>query len=77
MNHHAYKICDIDAKNEASLTTNVKLLREVGPKCNNPFEGDNERSEWNGTAVLKGSYMGSMVKAAASSTTWKRNATLY
>ena len=71
LSHHAYKLTDIDKKESgSSIVQNVRMLREVAPVIPNHYEGT--RSEWNSTAVLKGTQLGSLVNAAASSSTWKR-----
>jgi hypothetical protein len=81
LNKHAYKIADIDASNESAMTSNVRLLREVEPRCPDPYSdpstGKSVRDKWNNTGNIKGTHMGSMVKATPSSSTWKRNATLH
>lgn len=81
LNKHAYKMSDIDATNESAMTANVRLLREVEPRCPDPYTdpatGETFREKWNDTCNIKGTHMGSMVKAAASKSTWKRNATLH
>lgn len=80
LSKHAYKISDIDASSESAMTANVRLLREVEPRCRNPFldpiTGKSTLGKWDNTSNLKGTGMGSMVKAIPSSTTWKRNVTL-
>jgi hypothetical protein len=80
LSKHAYKISDIDGSSESAMTANVRLLREVEPRCKNPFldplTGKSSLGKWDGTCNLKGTGMGSMVKAIPSSTTWKRNTTL-
>ena len=77
LSRHAYKICDIDANNESSMVQNVRLLREVPPYCPDPtvVDGKPTRQNWDGTALLKGTQVGSMVKATPSTTTWKRKVT--
>ena len=81
LNKHGYKICDIDASNEGAMTSNVRLLREVEPRCPHPYIDPHTnrslREKWNDTANIKGTHMGSMVKATPSRSTWKRNATLH
>ena len=80
LSKHAYKISDIDASNESAMTCNVRLLREVEPRCKNPFldplTGNSTLGKWDNTSNLKGTGLGSMVKTTPSSTTWKRNTTL-
>jgi hypothetical protein len=76
LSKHGNKIIDLDCKASAhNLTSNVKLLREIAPKFDNQYEA--QRTSWNGTALLKGSAMGSGVKAISSSSTWKRKFTSY
>lgn len=80
LNKHSYKICELNEANSPSITTNVRLLREVEPKCPSPYVDDENnptRPDWNGTVLLKGTGMGSMVNAIPSKTTWKRNTTIY
>jgi saccharopepsin len=76
LSKHAYKVTDIDGPASAEITYNVKLLREVSPKYDNPYE--TSREDWNSSAVLKGAGLGSMVKGVqAGATTWKRKYTSY
>ena len=72
LNSHAYKLTDIDNKNGAttSVTQNVRLLREIAPVIPNPYEG--KRADWDETGFLIDTQLGSVVKAAASTSTWKR-----
>mmetsp|Transcript_21905 Transcript_21905/g.36672 ORF Transcript_21905/g.36672 Transcript_21905/m.36672 type:complete len:343 (+) Transcript_21905:83-1111(+) len=79
LSKHAFKICDIDAKSSASITSNVKLLRELPPYCRNPYpkEGPRARESWNDNSTMQGVGLGSMVKSVSSSTTWKRKTTTY
>lgn len=76
LSKHAYKITNLDGPATAELTYNVKLLREVGPKYDNPYE--EKRESWNSSGLLKGAGLGSMVKGVqAGATTWKRKYTSY
>ena len=79
LSKHAFKISDIDQSASASMISNIKLLREVPPYCKNPYptKGENARETWNDNSTMKGVGLGSMVKATASSTTWKRKTTTY
>lgn len=76
---HASKIIDIDQKATSSITSNVKLLREIPPFCKDPYpkDGPLSRSEWNNNSTMTGTGLGSMVKSCASATTWKRKVTSY
>lgn len=80
LSKHAYKISDIDSSNESAMTANVRLLRDVEPRCKNPFfdpvTKESTLGKWDNTSNLKGTGMGSLVKAIPSSTTWKRSVTL-
>ncbi len=77
---HASKITDIDgAKSGVSAVYNVRLLREVEPKCPDPYrrkDGSLVRPPWDDTSQLASTGMGSMVDAVPSSSTWKRNVTI-
>lgn len=76
---HASKIIDIDQKATSSITSNVKLLREIPPFCKDPYpkDGPLSRSEWNNNSTMTGTGLGSMVKSCNSATTWKRKVTSY
>lgn len=80
LNLYASKITQIDGpKSGISAVYNVRLLREVEPKCPDPYisrDGSPMRQVWNDTSQLTRTGLGSLVNAAPSSTTWKRNATL-
>ena len=80
LNLYASKISQIDGpKGGISAVYNVRLLREVEPKCPDPYvsrDGSPMRQVWNDTSQLTRTGLGSLVNAAPSSTTWKRNATL-
>lgn len=75
---HAFKICSFETSNDPSLTGNVRLLRDVGTCCPNPFlkSGKQKIKEWDNTAALTGTNVGSLVQATPSSTTWIRKVTL-
>jgi hypothetical protein len=78
LNLYASKITDIDAANTGfSATSNVRLLREVEPKCIDPYmkAGRSSRPHWDDTSQLTKTGLGSMVNATPSSSTWKRNVT--
>ncbi len=78
---HAYKISTLDTANSSSMTSNVRLLREIVPLCPNPYldrkTGKDYREPWDITSNMKGTHVGSLVQCAASSTTAKRNTTAY
>eukprot|EP01033_Poteriospumella_lacustris_P018469 gene18469-13289_t len=72
----AYKVTDIDGPATAELTANVKLLREVAPRFDNPYAAT--RGDWNSSALLRGAGLGSMVGGVqAGASTWKRKYTAY
>lgn len=79
LSKHASKISQIDGKASNELISNIRLLREVPPFCKDPYEvkGQSTRDKWDDTSMLKGTGLGSMVKSAASATTWKRKTTVY
>lgn len=66
---------DIDGKQSTEITGNVKLLRDIPPKYDNPYEGT--RSKWDSISAFKGSSIGSGVKTTGSSSTWKQKYTSY
>jgi hypothetical protein len=82
LNKHSFKICNLNPQSvteEYAISSNVRLLREVEPRCPDPYrtlDGQPTRSTWNDTCNVKGSQIGSLVKATPSSSTWKRTATL-
>lgn len=79
LSKHAFKISDIDQKSSAQMISNIKLLREVPPYCKNPYptEGPAAREAWNDNSTMQGVGLGSMVKSASSTSTWKRKVTTY
>jgi hypothetical protein len=81
LHNHAYKISTLDTANSPSMTANVRLLREIVPLCSNPYldkkTGKDTRESWNDTSQMTKTGVGSLVKCAASTTTWKRNTTAY
>jgi hypothetical protein len=72
---HGNKIIDIDTDSSVAVISNVKLLREIHPRFENPYEG--KRESWNSTALNKGTGIGSKVKTINSSSTWKQKYTSY
>jgi hypothetical protein len=82
LNKHSFKICNLNPQSvteEYSISSNVRLLREVEPRCLDPYrtlDGQPTRAPWSDTCNVKGSQIGSLVKATPSSSTWKRTATL-
>lgn len=82
LNKHSFKITSLNQQSvteEYSITSNVRLLREVEPKCPDPYlteNGQSIRPNWNDTCNVKGTHLGSLVKAIPSSSTWKRKVTL-
>jgi hypothetical protein len=86
---NAYKISDFDSDaGAADLAANARLLRKTDPRAATQRLADRQRTlpgkevvdsvtYWNSTATLKSTGLGSKVDAAASSSTWKRNSTLY
>lgn len=77
LSQHAFKLTDIDAPSSVAMTSNVRLLREVAPCCEDPYKGKHKREPWDQTATMKGVGLGSGVVSAASSSTWKRKVTSY
>eukprot|EP01041_Mallomonas_annulata_P010659 gene10659-22250_t len=78
LSKHAFRVCDIEGSSNPALTTNVRLLRDVGPVFSDPYVkyGRRIKNSWDDTSNLKSSQVGSMVVAVPSSSTWKRKATL-
>lgn len=78
---------DIDARASNAASYNVRLLREIAPRCRDPYQPPGEstdrrrsakgRAKWDDTCAMGGVGLGSMVRAPASSTTWKRRVTSY
>lgn len=83
LSKHACKIYSIGAEpSNQEAISNIRLLREnepryIDPFITNPQTGERKIPEWNSTAALKNSAMGSLVDAPASKTTWKRAYTSY
>lgn len=75
LSKYAYKISDIDNPAGSSATSNVRLLREIEPRCKNPYEG--KRPTWEDRSFFKGSSIGSHVKCTPSTTTFKQKNTQY
>jgi hypothetical protein len=73
LSKHAYKISDIDNMQSGHLTSNIRLLREVEPRCKSPLGAS--RDKWSETATMKSVGLGSMVKCTSSKTTWKPSVT--
>lgn len=74
LSKHAYKISDIDNMQSGHLTSNIRLLREIEPRCKSPISSS-IRDKWSETATMKGVGLGSMVNCTASKSTWKRSVT--
>jgi hypothetical protein len=79
LNKYAAKISEIDSTSSAEMLSNIRLLREVPPFCKDPYEvkGEATRVKWDDECTMRGTGLGSMVKATASATTWKRKTTVY
>jgi hypothetical protein len=82
LSKHAFKIAAF-GEPQTGLQQNVMLLREMSPKCDNPYERVGAyngrlpkrvsvKQGWDNTAATKGVALGSLVKATPSATTWKR-----
>jgi len=71
----AYKISDIDNPAGSSATSNVRLLRDIEPRCKDPYQGN--RTAWEDRSLFKGSSVGSHVKCTPSATTYKQKITFY
>lgn len=76
LSKYAYKIRELDDTSGAGLTQNVRLLREVEPCFTNERKDMNRLKPWDGTSCMKGSSLGSLVKAVPSSSSWIRKFTL-
>lgn len=78
LSRHAYAIGDGSAQAN-DLSANVRLLRKPDPRRQTLRMGKPTEAvvEWNATCTFKGTGMGSGVETASSSTTWKRNTTVY
>lgn len=73
---YAYKITDIDNKAGAELTYNIRLLREIEPRCKDPYKG--KREQWDEQSqFVKGYGMGSKVDCIPSSSTYHQKFTKY
>ena len=77
LSKHAYKIRELDDTSGKGLTSNIRLLREVPPFVPNERKDLKKIKPWESAALSKGIGLGSKVKAASSSSTWKRKATIY
>lgn len=67
-------------KSSYDIVSNVRLIREMIPKCKDPYvrkNGSRIKSEWNKVSNMTGNSAGSFVNAIPSSTTWKRKYTSY
>jgi hypothetical protein len=78
---HASKISAFESKNDTNVVSNVRLLRDVAPTFHDPYiskkTGLPTRPKFEIATLAKGTSLGSMVKAAASASTWKRKSTVY
>jgi len=52
LSKYAYKITDIDNPAGSSATSNIRLLREIEPRCKDPYEG--KRPNWEDRSMFKG-----------------------
>lgn len=80
MKHHGFKITELDQLHSPALTSNIRLLREMKPKFDDPYVRKNKsrvKPEWNATGNMNGINIGSRVNATPSTTTWKQKFTLY
>lgn len=75
LSKHAFKISNIDVKATSEMTSNVRLLREVYPKHEDPYKG--RKVPWDETSLFERTGVGSKVKATPSATTWKPKVTSY
>jgi len=74
---YAYKITDIDNKAGAELTYNIRLLREIEPRCKDPYKGKN-REKWDEQSQFVPGYgIGSKVDCVPSSSTYHQKFTKY
>ena len=76
LSKYSYKIRELDDTSGVGLTQNVRLLREVEPCFYNERKDVDKLKPWDGTSCMKGSSLGSLVKAVPSSTSWIRKFTL-
>jgi hypothetical protein len=81
MNHHSFKIAELDQLHSHELISNVRLIREMKPKFEDPYVKSRSQTrvkpEWNKTGNMKGANIGSLVNTAPSTTTWKQKFTSY
>lgn len=77
LSHHAFKIRAFEhGASDHALTANVRLLREAEPRFPDPPK-NSKKADWDGSSLLRGAALGSMVKSTSSNTTWKRKYTSY
>ena len=76
LSKHAYKITDIDRKAGAEMTYNIRLLREIEPRCKDPYKG--KREQWDEQSQYVSGYgIGSKVDCTPSSSTYHQKFTKY
>ena len=72
---------ELDNQNDTNVVANVRLLRTVEPTLKNPYvskkTGKCIRPPFEFAKLAQGGSLGSMVKAANSSSTWKKKYTSY
>lgn len=77
LSKHAFKITDIDRPSGAEMTYNIRLLREVEPRCKDPYPKGN-RDPWDEQSqYVKGYGIGSKVDCTPSSSTYHQKFTKY
>ena len=78
LSKHAYKITDIDRKSGAEMTYNIRLLREIEPRCKDPYKGNKQREPWDEQSQFVSGYgIGSKVDCVASTSTYHQKFTKY
>ena len=87
LSKHAFKISAF-GESQSGIQQNIMLLRELAPRCSNPYERVGPyngrlpkrvsvKQTWDNTASMKHVGLGSMVNATPAATTWKRKTTVY
>jgi hypothetical protein len=78
---YASVLNELDSQNDTNVVANVRLLRTVEPTFKNPYiskkTGQISRPPFEFAKLAQGSSLGSGVKTANSSSTWKKKYTSY
>jgi hypothetical protein len=72
---HGFEITTFESRSSSEAIANVKLLREIAPKFENPYA--QSRAKWNELAGSHGTSIGSGVRSTQSATTCKPKYTSY